>query len=249
MEPILECRNIALADEGRVLYGDLSFGLNPGQGGLILSSPAGPARDLLRICATLDEPSQGAVSWFGRSLKDMGESTRLYFRRKIGWVHRRTSLVSNLSVLDNIILGAMYHRNLKRAEASAEVRDILDRFMLYDFRDRRPSELSFARQRLAVYVRELVKKPRLFLMEDAAVDLDKDFDVLMKEIKALADTKETAFLMADHAAEDVLGWADWVLVMDQDGHRMWSANRFDLKSHVKFPLGRGIIRDKGLAKQ
>jgi ABC-type polar amino acid transport system ATPase subunit len=233
---------MAVQDEGRPLVTDLDFGLEAGQGGLVVASSAPLARDLMRTWATLRPPAGGELKLFGQGVLWSAPDRLLDLKRRIGWVHRRSSLVSNMTILDNVILGMIYHRNIRRKVAEEEVKDLLDRFGLYHHRNRRPAELSFHRQRMAVHVRELAKNPKLILLEDPVVDLDDDFPALMREVKDRARAREAAFLVADINLIQVLSWVDLVLVVDEKDQRTYASVQFDPALHIPFPLGRGVAR-------
>ena len=243
MGPALECMNLELAEIDSPTISNINFALEFGQGGLILTDPAWRGRMLLRFCATSIMPETGKVRWFGRTPRQYSDTGLAGIRRRVGWVHRRSSLVSNMSIIANITIGMIYHRNIKAGQALEEVTPLLELFDLYRHRNKRPADLSFARQKLALYVRELAKNPALIILEEPAVDLNQDFEVLMGEIRRRVDEGRTSLLIADHALDEVLDCVDWVLVMDDDGHRTWAVDQFDVDKHVPFPTGRGVIRN------
>src|SRR4051794_40771793 len=59
---------------------------------------------LLRILATEESPSTGAVSLFGYNLATVSPSTLRAIRQVIGYVPQDTRLIPDLSVYDNVAL-------------------------------------------------------------------------------------------------------------------------------------------------
>ena len=231
----LQLEDVSLTKNGMTLFKELSFSLEIGQGALLLADPQLRARQLLRVCAALERPTDGRIHWFGRPGGNLTQAQVLDLRRRIGWVHRGSRLVSNMSLIDNMTLGLVYHRNLSYPQAEELVEDLLERFGLYDCRFRRPAEIDHTAQRRAVYVRELAKRPRLLLFEDPSWDLDQDFEVLMNEVKSLTKHHETAYLLSDVTAQDMVGWVDLVLVINDRGGRIWPSDAFDPATHSRFP--------------
>ncbi len=53
-------------------------------------------------------------------------------RRRIGFVHRETSLISNMTILDNISLGLQYHEEMVREQSYDRVTELLRQCELYE---------------------------------------------------------------------------------------------------------------------
>lgn len=227
--PILSCENLEYCENGTCLFEGVSFRLDMGQRGIVLAEPHRCASFLLKICGTLLSPTSGTVSWFGRAREQMDKEEEIYhLRRRIGLVHRETSLISNMTILDNISLGLQYHENLRREQAYARVTDLLRQFELYEDRHLRPADLTFERRRLAVYARELVKEPQLFLLEHPSLDLgERVYSLLLEIFQTCSGKNGCSFLVAAIQPEVVSRLGDWVLILDEGRGERLEANRFD----------------------
>jgi ABC-type lipoprotein export system ATPase subunit len=228
---IFECDNLGYSDNDHEFFKGISFRLAMGQGGLLLAERQELSQMLLKICATLLEPTSGEVTWGGRSLKELSRRQILELRRKLGWVHRGTRLVSNMSIRDNIVLGMVYERNITFEQGYDEAKDKIQTFGLDKLAQLRPDDLSYPQRRLSMYLREIVKKPKLYLFDGPAYDLGEDFELVMSEVKGAAERRETCFLISDTTAWQGLRWADWVLVLNESGAVMHQAEGFDLMKH------------------
>ena len=226
-EHIISCVNVGLVQKNQTVFSDISFKLGAGQGGLIIADPHSRARKLLEVCASVTSPTRGTVKWFDTALGALNKVSLLALRRRIGWVHRESRLVSNMTLLDNISLGLVYYNNLKPQAAHSHVREIMERFRLYDYRNLRPADLSYKKNRLAVYVREIAKKPDLYLFEAPAADLDQDFEPVMTWIKDQVAQQQAAFIISDETANQSQHWVDWVLVLDEKGNQFWIGEQDD----------------------
>ena len=233
-EPVLNCQNLASATGFEAPFAGLDFDLNLGQRMLVLADPQRLSRHLLLICATLKIPSRGLVTWFGRKHYPLERTDILYLKRRIGLVHRHTRLISNMTLIDNLVLGTMYHKNVSRNAAYGMIQELMARFHLTEDRLRRPAELAFAKQRLGTYIREIAKRPRLYIFENASTDLDQYFEPVMEYIEKQVKNGEAALLMSEGTAKDMLDWVDRVLVMTETGGRTWAARDFDPYQHSRF---------------
>lgn len=225
---ILSCENVGYHEDGLCLFDDVSFRLDSGQRGVVVAEPHRSATVLLKICATLLSPTSGQVSWFGYSAKQMGKREFYGLRRRIGLVHRETSLISNMTILDNVSLGLQYHKELSQEAAYERVTEWLKHFEIYEDRMLRPAELTFEQRRLAVYARELAKEPQLILLEHPSLDLgERVYGMLLEVFKTCSLDNGCAFLVSSVMPEIVDRWADWVLVFDEGRCKHMEVNQFD----------------------
>lgn len=242
-EPILSGENLEFCEEdGNCLFSEVSFRLDWGQRGVLLAEPPRCATILLKICATLMRPTSGRISWFGRSADEVDKEWFYQVRRRIGFVHRETSLISNMTILDNISLGIQYHEELAREQAYDRVTELLKQFELYEYRFLRPAQLTFEQRRLAVYARELVKKPQLLLLEHPSLDLgQRVYGLLLEVFKVCNIEGGCGFLVASVIPEVVNRWGDWVMVFDKGQCRHFEAGQFDPSTYRESMRRRGSL--------
>jgi ABC-type sulfate/molybdate transport systems ATPase subunit len=242
-EPIIACDNMEYCEEdGNCLFSELSFRLERGQRGVLLADPHRCATILLKICATLVAPTGGQISWFGKSSDQMDGPGLYEVRRRIGFVHRETSLISNMTILDNISLGLQYHEEMVREQSYDRVTGLLKQFELYEYRFLRPAELTFEQRRLAVYARELVKKPQLYLLEHPSLDLgERVYSLLLDVFNTCSIEDGCAFLVASIVPEVIHRWGDWVLVFDKGRCHRFEVGKFDPSIYRESMRRRGAL--------
>jgi phospholipid/cholesterol/gamma-HCH transport system ATP-binding protein len=227
--PVLSCENLRYCEDDTCLLDEVSFRLEPGQRGVVLAEPHRLATILLKICASLIPPTSGEISWFGRSGGEEVDSQEIYqLRRRIGIVHRETALISNMTILDNVSLGLQYHDEIALEQAYDRVTEALKQFELYEYRFSRPAELTFEQRRLAVYARELVKNPQLYLLEHPSLDLgERVYGLLLEIFRTCSIELGCGFLVASVKPQVVERWGDWVLVLDEGQCQQFEADQFD----------------------
>lgn len=245
-EPILSCENLEYCEEdGTCLFSEVSFRLEWGQRGMLLAEPHRCANILLKICATLIQPTSGSISWFGHKAGEVDQQWYYQVRRRIGFVHRETSLISNMTILDNISLGIQYHEEAVREEAYNSIAEVLKQFELYEHRFLRPAQLTFEQRRLAVYARELVKKPQLFLLEHPSLDLgQRVYSLLMEVFKTCSIEDGCGFLVASVIPEAARRWGDWVMIFDQGQCQHLEVGQFDPQAYRESMRSRGSALSK-----
>ncbi len=239
--PVLECKSLHYREDNLCLFDEVSFRLDSGQRGVILAEPHRSANALLKVCATLISPTSGQIRWFGRAIEEMSEQEIYHLRRRIGLVHRETSLISNLTILDNISLGLQYHNEIAREQAYDQATELLKKFELYEDRFLRPAQLTFEQRRLAVYARELIKQPTLFLLEHPSLDLgERVYSLLLDAFQTSAGKNGCSFLVSSVKAEVANRWGDWVLVMDEGRSENYTGSQFDPSAYRESMRQRGL---------
>ena len=153
---------------------DISLEVGAGEKKFILARPYHPAVHLLRICATMYPPTSGTVTVFGKVTNDMNFNALLRIKKDIGFVERISSLVSNITLLENITLGLRYHHDLSRNAARRHVNSFLLYFDLLTHLNDRPVRVPTEKLRMALFCRELVLAPNLLILEKPSFGLSRD---------------------------------------------------------------------------
>lgn len=163
---------------------------------IAIMGPSGSGKStLLHIIAGLTDNTSGSIDWPALGPR---ETLRPW---KIGFVAQEQSLMTSLSVRENIELPMLFMGSgQKEAEARAE--DILERLNLSEIADKLPDELSGGQMKRAASARALASRPKLILADEPTGQLDhvtarQFLDVLFAWI---ADT-DIAVVMTTHDRE------------------------------------------------
>jgi ABC-type ATPase involved in cell division len=226
-EPVILCENLEYHEQGVRIMSEVSFRLEKGQRGILLSEPHRCATSLLKICATLIQPTDGKIAWFGRTMEEMRKDDLIQLRRRIGLVRRETSLISNMTIMDNVSLGLQYHNEIGQEQVLHKVTELLKKFGLYEYRFLRPAQLNFEHRRLTIYARELAKDPQLYLLEHPSLDLGELTYSLLQETFSACSIEGCAFLVASIIPEVVTRWGDWVMTFEEGRCRHFDVGEFD----------------------
>jgi ABC-type methionine transport system ATPase subunit len=144
----------------------ISFTVEEGEWFVIRTTPARSAQ-LLRLCCGLDEPAPpGTMEVLGDTPGALGRDAVFTFRRSLGVALQPDGLVSNLSLLRNLIVPLVYSGHRTPAEASVRAHAVLDMLELVAYADVRPSELPPDIRQVAAIARALAPEPRALVLED-----------------------------------------------------------------------------------
>lgn len=95
-------------------------------------------------------------------------------RRDIGMVFQRFNLFAHMTVLENIIEAPILVKGMKKDQAMARARELLDRVGLATRERAYPSQLSGGQQQRVAIARALAMEPKLMLFDEPTSALDPE---------------------------------------------------------------------------
>jgi phosphonate transport system ATP-binding protein len=146
--------------------------------GLIGPSGAGKST-LLRAVQRLVEPESGRIYLRETELTSLGRRKLREARRRMGMIFQDHALVDRLTVMENVLSGALgrtgFWRSVRRrfpADDFAEAFRLLDRVGLTGFEDRRCDALSGGQKQRVGIARALIQHPDVLLVDEPTASLD-----------------------------------------------------------------------------
>ncbi len=134
----------------------------------ILLGPSGSGKStLLNIIGGIDDADSGYVSIAGEKTADMKEKVlTLYRRNHLGYVFQMYNLIPNLTVKENIEVGAYL------SDGPLEIKELLHTLGLYEHRNKLPNQLSGGQQQRTAIGRAIIKNPDILLCDEPTGALD-----------------------------------------------------------------------------
>jgi polar amino acid transport system ATP-binding protein len=116
----------------------------------------------------------------GDKLYELRESEVAAERSEIGMVFQRFNLFPHMNVLQNVIEAPTRVKGVRKEQAVAKARELLDRVGLADKIDAYPAQLSGGQQQRVAIARALAMEPKLMLFDEPTSALDPELvgDVL-----------------------------------------------------------------------
>ena len=154
-------------DEKVVALDNIDLTIEQGQVCCILGTSGSGKSTLLNQLAGLEKPTRGTVKIKGELISKMSEKQLALFRQKhIGFVFQSYNLIPNLTVRENIEVGAYLSDN------PLNVDDLMKTLGLYEHRNKIPNQLSGGQQQRTSIGRAIVKNPDLLLCDEPTGALD-----------------------------------------------------------------------------
>ncbi|MFB7051707.1 amino acid ABC transporter ATP-binding protein [Streptomyces vinaceus] len=192
---------------GRRVLDGVSLAVRPGTVTVVLGRSGSGKSTLLRVVNHLEKPEAGYVSVGGElmgvqrqgsRLKELSERAILAQRGRIGFVFQNFNLFPHLTVLDNVAAAPVATGRLRRAEAQALARELLERVGLGDRTGAYPRQLSGGQQQRVAIARALALRPGVILFDEPTSALDPELvGEVLSVIKDLA-TGGTTLVIVTH---------------------------------------------------
>lgn len=133
-----------------------------------LLGPSGSGKStLLNILGGIDQADDGYIAIDGERTGDMSEKELTLYRRKhLGYVFQMYNLLPNLSIRENIEVGAYLSDN------PLDVDELMKTLGLYEHRNKLPNQLSGGQQQRTAIGRAIVKNPDILLCDEPTGALD-----------------------------------------------------------------------------
>jgi multiple sugar transport system ATP-binding protein len=210
---------------GKRALDGVSFVARPGRV-LTLLGPSGCGKStLLRIVAGLERATGGRLLLDGEPLDEVPPGAR-----DVGFVFQSYALYPHLTVAGNLSL-ALRVRRVAAAEIERRVRETADLLGIGELLGRRPAQLSGGQQQRVALGRALVRRPRLYLMDEPLSNLDALLREDMRtELKALFRRLGATVLYVTHDQAEAMSLSDEVLVL-KDGRVRQCAPPLELYAH------------------
>ncbi len=128
---------------------------------------------LCRCINRLETVDEGTITIDGVALPEEGRALAK-LRSDVGMVFQSFNLFGHKTVLDNVALGPVKVRGLKRAEAETQARALLDRVGVVDKERSYPAELSGGQQQRVAIARALAMSPKVMLFDEPTSALDPE---------------------------------------------------------------------------
>jgi branched-chain amino acid transport system ATP-binding protein len=208
-----------LAVEGlSVFYGKVAavFGVSVTlpQGAIVtIIGPNGAGKTTLVNALMGFLPAQGIVRYEGAVIDDLEVEQRV--ARGISLVPERRELFGELSVLDNLVLGAFPRYRRGDPDVGSDLAAIFDRFpRLAERQAQQASTLSGGERQMLAMGRALMAKPKVLLLDEPSIGLAP---LIVREVfNAIGDLRAsgTSILLVEQNARAALRIADYAYVME-----------------------------------
>lgn len=163
----------------------------------VLLGPSGSGKStLLNIIGGIDHADSGSICIEGKEMKGMKEKQlSLYRRNHLGYIFQMYNLIPNLTVRENIEVGAYLSKR------PLDIDSLLETLGLTQHQNKLPNQLSGGQQQRTSIGRAIVKNPDVLLCDEptGALDYHTSKDILQL-LETVNQKYGTTIVMVTHNA-------------------------------------------------
>ena len=208
----VELRQITKRFPGVTALNDVSFAFKHGEFFVLLGPTGAGKTTTLRIIAGLERQDQGSVLLDGQPIDSLTPA-----ERDVAFVFQQYSLYPTMTVYDNLAFPLRSPlRKTPEPEIKTQVQDTAEKLRISHLLNRKTAQLSGGEMQRVAIGRAIVRKPRLFLMDEPLSNLDAKLrEALRVELKHLQKTQGSTTLFVTHDQIEALTMADRIAVLSQ----------------------------------
>ncbi len=202
MSKVLEIINLSKiygTGENKVKALDnVSLSIEKGEFVLIVGSSGSGKSTLLNMIGLLDRPTNGKVFIDRTDTTNLSDNKISSFRnKKLGFIFQFSNLLTDLTVLENVLLPREIAGTTDSAEKNA--RELLKAVGLDDQMDKRANKISGGQAQRAAIARGLINNPSIVLADEPTGNLDSvTSEKIIQLMKSMAKKLNQTFIVVTH---------------------------------------------------
>jgi branched-chain amino acid transport system ATP-binding protein len=209
---MLRIKNLTV-DHGaiRALHG-VSISIEKGQLAAVIGANGAGKTTLLRTLSGLNKATDGSATWGEHNI--LHSKPESLVRHGISHVSEGKSVIPELTVSENLDLGALWRRNKKESEQSKK--DVVELFpRLGERLSQRADSLSGGERQMLAIGRSMMSKPQLLLLDEPSLGLAPlVVEQIFQSIRDLTTSLGLTVVLVEQNAMGALKIADIGIVLN-----------------------------------
>ena len=191
---------------------DVSFTVEKGKLTAVIGANGAGKSTLLRALSGLNSATAGTAEWSNHNL--LHGKPEAHVRKGVSHVSEGKSVVAELTVEENLDLGALWRRNRREAtEAKNQAIELFPR--LGERLSQRADTLSGGERQMLAIGRALMSKPQLLLLDEPSLGLAPlVIEQIFQTIRGIVDSMGLTVVLVEQNAMGALKIADSAVVLN-----------------------------------
>jgi branched-chain amino acid transport system ATP-binding protein len=208
---LLQVQRVSKSFAGLRAVAQASFDVEHGSIVALIGPNGAGKTTLFNLIAGVHRPDEGEIRFAGSRIQ--GLRPHQICAAGIGRTFQIVKPFAGLSVLDNVVIGAL-HREPSVPAARRASESILQQLSLYDRRDRPASTLTLPDRKRLELARALATRPKLLLLDEVMAGLrPTECDELLRVLAELRRSQALTILLIEHVMRAVMALAEHVVVL------------------------------------
>lgn len=201
---------------------DLNLSITEGSFTVLLGPSGCGKSTTLRMIAGLEEETAGDLYIDGKSMKGVKPG-----EREIAMVFQNYALYPTMTVKGNIEFG-LKNSKIPKKEREKRISEVSSAVELTEYLNRKPAALSGGQRQRVALARAMVKKPKIFLMDEPLSNLDAKLrSQLRTDLIELHHRLGTTFVYVTHDQIEAMSMGTHIILMNK-GKIMQQGNPYTI---------------------
>ena len=168
---------------------------------------------LLRTISGLQSAKSGAISWADKSI--VGKAPESIVRSGIAHVPESHAVISQLTVAENIEMGALFRRRKFHSDVKSAIAEAYELFpRLAERKNQLAGSLSGGERQMLAISRALVSRPKLLLLDEPSLGLAPlVVEQIIQTVNDLCRKNGLTVLLVEQNANTALAVADYGVLL------------------------------------
>jgi cell division transport system ATP-binding protein len=197
-QTVLSLKDVTIYQEGRVILSHINLDVNHGEFLYIIGKTGSGKSSLMKTLYGDLILTEGEGKIVDFDLKTIKEKDIPFLRRKIGIVFQDFKLLSDRTVLDNMIFVLKATGWTDKEEMQRKVEEVLDKVGMKEFINKMPHQLSGGEQQCVGIARALLNDPELILADEPTGNLDPQTSIEVLEVLRKINANGKTIIMSTH---------------------------------------------------
>ena len=199
-EQVIKISHLSKTFGKNVVLRDIDFSVCTGDVTCIIGASGSGKSTLLRCLNLLETPTTGEILFHGENIADAHTNAAAY-RAKVGMVFQSFNLFSNMTVLENCMIGQTKVLKKNKEDAKKSALAFLDKVGMAPYINAKPRQLSGGQKQRVAIARALAMEPELLLFDEPTSALDPQMvGEVLDVIKKLAQEGLTMIIVTHEMA-------------------------------------------------
>ncbi len=230
-ELILQVNHLSKTFGNNEVLKDIDFTVSRGDVISIIGASGSGKSTLLRCINLLETPSGGEILFHGEDVARRGANVPAY-RAKVGMVFQTFNLFSNLSVLENCVIGQMKVLRRNREEAKSNALQYLTKVGMGPYINAKPRQISGGQKQRVAIARALAMNPDIMLFDEPTSALDPEMVGEVLDVMKTLASQGMTMVVVTHEMGFAREVGDRLLFMDE-GYIIEEGDPVEVLAHPK----------------
>ena len=174
----------------------------------VVMGPSGSGKSTLLYClGAMEDVTGGSILFQGQDMTKMKENALSDLRlTKFGFIFQQIHLISNLSLLENVILPGLAVPEQTSESVRERALELLERFQVEKASERLPSQVSGGEQQRVAIARALINRPDMLFADEPTGALNQNNSKIVMDLFSELNRAGQSVLLVTHDRRVSSAW-------------------------------------------